>query len=212
MARVKICGVTTVADALRAAELGADAIGLNFFTGSPRFVAPEIVREIVATLPPFVETVGVFVNQGWRDVHYLARKYHLANVQMHGERRETGHDFPLRRIDAFAIRDAHSLDAITEYLEMARERCHRPAAVLVDGYRAGEHGGTGLTAPWQLLTDFRPGVPLILAGGLTPDNVAEAIRTVRPFAVDVASGVEIAPGRKCPEKMKRFIDAARTAG
>jgi phosphoribosylanthranilate isomerase len=211
MTRIKICGVTTLADALLAAELGADAVGLNFYTPSPRFVAPDVVRDIVRELPPFVDTVGVFVNQGWRDVHYTAKKFHLRNVQLHGEHRETGYDFPLRRIDAFPVRDARSLDAIVEYLETARERSQPPAAILVDGYRAGEYGGTGRTAPWQLLADFRPGVPVILAGGLTPDNVAEAVRLVRPYAVDVAGGVEMAPGRKDPEKMRRFIVNARTA-
>jgi phosphoribosylanthranilate isomerase len=211
MTRVKICGVTTLADALLAAELGADAVGLNFYPQSPRFITPDVVREIVQGLPPFVETVGVFVNQSWRDVHYTAKKFHLRNVQLHGDRRETGYDFPLRRIDAFPVRDAHSLDAIAEYLETARERSQPPAAILVDGFRAGEYGGTGQTAPWQLLADFRPGVPVILAGGLTPENVAEAVRIVRPYAVDVAGGVELAPGRKDPEKMRLFIANARTA-
>src|ERR1700733_14734726 len=120
--RIKICGVTTLADALLAAELGADALGLNFYPPSPRFASPELVQAVVRELPPFVETVGVFVNQSWRDVHFTAKKFHLRNVQFHGERRETGYDFPLRRIDAFPVRDAHSLDAIAEYLETARER------------------------------------------------------------------------------------------
>jgi phosphoribosylanthranilate isomerase len=103
------------------------------------------------------------------------------------------------------------LEKINRYLALAGEIGQMPAAVLVDGYAAGLRGGTGRTAPWHLLSDFRPGVPLILAGGLTPDNVAEAVRIVRPYAVDVASGVESVPGRKDPQKMKRFIAAVQEA-
>ncbi len=103
------------------------------------------------------------------------------------------------------------MQEITDYLESCRRRQQLPAAILVDAHVAGQHGGTGQTAPWNLLAGFKPGVPLILAGGLTAENVAEAVRTVRPYAVDVASGVERTAGNKDPEKVRRFIDSARAA-
>ena len=109
------------------------------------------------------------------------------------------------------VRDAGDLENLSAYLERCRARQQLPSAVLVDAHVAGQFGGTGQTAPWDLLADFQPGVPVILAGGLTPDNVATAIRRVRPYAVDVASGVESTPGRKDPEKVRRFIEAARGA-
>jgi phosphoribosylanthranilate isomerase len=109
------------------------------------------------------------------------------------------------------VRDAASLDQITACLDLLRAAGAAPAAILVDAHVPGQYGGTGQTAPWHLLADFQPGVPLILAGGLTPDNVAEAIRIVRPYAVDVASGVESSPGKKDPDKLRRFIDAVRAS-
>ena len=112
-------------------------------------------------------------------------------------------------IPAFAVQDATSLLQITSHLEKWRSLGDVPAAILVDAHVPGQYGGTGQVAPWHLLVDFDPGVPLILAGGLTPENVAEAIRIVRPYAVDVASGVESSPGKKDPDKMRRFIDAVR---
>src|SRR5205814_5109867 len=118
----------------------------------------------------------------------------------------------IRWIPAFSVADAASLTAITTYLDLLASVGAAPAAILVDAHVPGLHGGTGQTAPWQLLADFRPGVPLILAGGLTPENVAEAIRIVRPYAVDVASGVESAPGKKDADKLRRFIEAVHSVG
>ena len=134
----------------------------------------------------------------------------IRTVQMHGDLPETLSSGP-RWIPAFALRDAASLVKITTYLERLQSAGIVPAAVLVDAHFPGQFGGTGQTAPWHLLADFQPGVPVILAGGLTPDNVAEAIRVVRPYAVDVASGVESSPGKKDADKMCRFVDAVRGA-
>jgi phosphoribosylanthranilate isomerase len=211
--RIKICGITSEADAQRAVDLGADAIGLNFYERSPRFVRAETASGIVRLLPPFVEPVGLFVNEPWPEVFRRAQSFPaLRTVQWHGDRPEPCPPSAYRCIPAFQVRDRQGLDEVSRYLD----RCHAldqlPAAVLVDGHLAGEYGGTGQPAPWRLLADFRPGVPLILAGGLTPDNVAEAVRIVRPYAVDVASGVESSPGRKDPEKMRRFIDTVRQMG
>jgi phosphoribosylanthranilate isomerase len=211
--RVKICGVTTPADALAAVEAGADAVGLNFYPPSPRFVDAATASAILRELPPFVEAVGVFVDLSLADiVRQVAALERLRTVQWIGTRRELVGGVPLGVIQGFAVRDQGSLAEVADYLGRCREQGSLPRAVLVDAYVAGQHGGTGRTAPWDLLAAFRPGVPLILAGGLTPDNVAEAVRRVRPYAVDVASGVEAAPGRKDVEKMRRFIANSRLAG
>jgi phosphoribosylanthranilate isomerase len=209
---IKICGVTSATDARQAALLGADAVGLNFFPGSHRYVSPAACRDILRQLPVFVEPVGVFVNEPLRQVFEVLNQLGRVRVfQWHGTQRELSDTFPFPYIPAFPVRDEASLHEISAYLELCRGVGGLPAAVLVDAHVPGQHGGTGRTAPWHLLADFRPGVPLLLAGGLTPENVAEAVRIVRPSGVDVASGVESAPGRKDAEKMRRFIDNALEA-
>jgi phosphoribosylanthranilate isomerase len=135
----------------------------------------------------------------------------IRTFQWHGEDHEVGDPSPFLHIPAFPVHDRQSLVEITRYLALCRDLGHVPAAVLVDAHAPGRYGGTGQTAPWDLLADFRPGVPLILAGGLTPDNVAEAVRIVRPYGVDVASGVEQSPGHKDPDRMRRFVANAREA-
>jgi phosphoribosylanthranilate isomerase len=210
--RIKICGITNEADARQAAQLGADAVGLNFYTQSPRRIDPAMAHFILRALPPFVEPVGIFVDQPLRQVfEQLNQIGGVRTIQWYGDNRELADPFPFRLIAAFPVRDRESLLAITRYLDLCRGLGRLPAAVLVDAHVDGQHGGTGQTVPWRLLADFRPGVPLVLAGGLTPDNVAEAVRLVRPYAVDVASGVEQSPGHKDAEKMRRFIGNAREA-
>ncbi len=210
--RVKICGVTTEADAVLAARLGADAVGLNFYEASPRYVAPEVAGRILRALPPFVDPVGLFVNRPLREVFLALNGLgRIRTFQWHGAARELCDAQPFQMIVAFPVRDGQSLKDMSRYLETAVGLGRAPAAVLVDAHVPGMHGGTGRCAPWDLLAGFRPPVPLILAGGLTPDNVAEAIRVVRPYAVDVASGVENEPGKKDAEKMRRFLDNARAA-
>jgi phosphoribosylanthranilate isomerase len=210
--RIKVCGVTTEQDARQAADLGADAVGLNFYAQSPRHVPPSAVAAILRALPPFVDVVGVFVNQPLCDIVEVVRPlHHVRTVQWHGDHPEPARALPFRFVPAFAVRDLDSLTAIRTYLELCSKAGRVPDAVLVDAHVPGIYGGTGQLAPWHLLADFRPGVPLILAGGLTPDNVAEAVRIVRPYGVDVAGGVESSPGCKDAEKMRRFIANAREA-
>jgi phosphoribosylanthranilate isomerase len=208
--RIKICGITQVDDALLAARLGADAIGLNFCRASKRFIDFERADTILDALPPLVEPVAVVVNASLEALDRLAGQLgKIRTVQWHGD------DPPLlvekwyRFIPAFAVVDSGSLARVKAYLDRARAAGRAPTAIMLDGHAPGHYGGTGQPAPWQLLADFDPGVPVILAGGLTPENVAEAIAIVRPFAVDVASGVESEPGRKDPDKMRRFIEAVR---
>jgi phosphoribosylanthranilate isomerase len=210
--RIKICGVTTAHDARQAALLGADAVGLNFHPGSPRYLDPAAAPDVLRALPVFVEPVGVFVNRTMRQIfEQIQPLQRIRTVQWHGQDREVVDCYPLHYISAFAVRDADSLRGIVRYMETCRGMGRLPSAVLVDAYVRGKHGGTSQTAPWHLLAGFRPGVPMLLAGGLTPDNVADAIRIVQPYGVDVASGVESAPGVKDADKMRAFIDRAREA-
>ena len=201
--RVKICGVTDADDLAMVVAAGADAVGFNFHPESPRYVPPERLTSLMAMLPPFVEPVGVWVSQPFVEVRAsMAPWPRLTTVQMHGEVEAISGAY----IPAFAPRDASDLERIDAYLNECR-----PLAVLIDGHAAGLHGGTGKTAPWELLEGWQPRVPLILAGGLTPENVGEAIRRLRPYAVDVASGVEACPGRKCRDRVRQFMLAVRQA-
>jgi phosphoribosylanthranilate isomerase len=206
--RIKICGVTTPEDVRICADAGADAIGINFHPASPRYVDPKQAPPILNAIPPLMAAVGVFVAQPFRQVCAIAYQLGLRGVQFYGDPREVTDPFPFALIAACRIKDLQSLDEIAAYLKAVPQK---PAAILVDAFVEGEHGGTGKQAPWELLADFKPDVPLILAGGLTPENVGEAIRIVRPTAVDVASGVESAPGKKDPAKVRQFIVSAREA-
>jgi phosphoribosylanthranilate isomerase len=209
--RVKICGITRAADARQAVLLGADAVGLNFYARSQRYITPDVAEEVLRDLPPLVEAVALYVNRPLAEAFAHAHALGLSTVQWHGDDSEPPLRSPLRFIPAFPLSDPDSLRRVSRYLEKCQKVGRLPAAVLVDGHEPGKHGGTGRVAPWELLAGFQPAVPLILAGGLTPHNVAEAVRVVRPYAVDVAGGVESGPGRKDPEKMRRFIDSAREA-
>jgi phosphoribosylanthranilate isomerase len=192
--------------------LGADAIGINFYKPSPRWVDNATAQAILRTLAPFTEPVGVFVNQPLRSVfETLNQLGRIRTIQWHGENREVTNCYPFQMVAGYSVSEERHLDEIHRYLDVCRGLDMLPSAVLVDARVPGQYGGTGRVAPWRLLADFRPGVPVILAGGLTADNVAEAVRVVRPFAVDVASGVEGNPGRKDSEKLRRFIDCAREA-
>lgn len=206
MTRIKICGITTAADAVAASDLGADAVGLNFYAKSPRCVTPTQGRELVSHLGPFVAPVGVFVSDSYEQVRATAGAAGLRTVQTYSARPFRKPYSPMAHIPAFRVKDATDLDTIRQFVAAGR-----PSAVLVDSFVAGEMGGTGHKAPWVLLVGFDPGVPLILAGGLTPDNVADAIRLVKPWGVDVASGVESSPGVKDHGKVRAFVQAVRAA-
>lgn len=207
--RVKICGVTTPADARHAADRGADAVGLNFYPQSPRYLDPQRAAAIVRELPAFTAPVGVFVGRPLRQVCAVAYQLGLRGVQTYDDAPPAEDPFPFAHLPAFRVKDAAGLDHIKRFVETAAAAGRPPAAVLIDSFVPGEMGGTGHRAPWHLLAGFDPGVPLVLAGGLTPENVAEAVAVVRPWGVDVASGVEFAPGRKDPDKVTQFIRAAR---
>jgi phosphoribosylanthranilate isomerase len=211
LVRIKICGVTTPEEARHAAECGADAVGLNFYPKSPRCVAPQQAAAIVRALPSFSAPVGVFVGMPLRQVCAIAYQMGLRAVQTYDDEPPTEETFPFAHVPAFRVKDESGLDRIRRFVDEAKRSGRTPAAVLIDSHVAGQMGGTGHCAPWGILAGFDPGVPLILAGGLTPENVAEAVALVKPWGVDVASGVESAPGRKDLEKVARFIQAARAA-
>ncbi|MEO8601621.1 MAG: phosphoribosylanthranilate isomerase [bacterium] len=200
--KVKICGVTSVADALHAARAGADAIGLNFHPRSPRCLTLDAAAEIAAALPSGVCRVGVFVDLPRQRIAQIAAQVGLDAVQFHGaELPELCSGWDCKTIKAIRVRDAEALLAAGEY---------DVDFLLAEAYVEGQPGGTGQRVPLQWLAGVAP-ERLILAGGLTPDTVAEAVRALRPAGVDVASGVERSPGVKDPEKVERFITNARMA-
>lgn len=206
MIRVKICGITNWPDARAACDAGAAALGFNFYEPSPRAVSPAAAWKILRRLPPFVEPVGVFVNWTPDAVLSLADALQLTSVQLHGE--ETPRDVAAcarrrRVIKAFRVGPGFSLAGLRRY--------SAAAAFLLDAARAGQYGGTGQTTDWSLAGQAARSRRIILAGGLTPENVAEAIRRVRPYAVDVASGVESRPGRKDPGKLRAFFAEVQRA-
>jgi len=206
---IKMWGVTNAPDASRAAELGADAVGLNFYEHSPRHVDEPGSAEILSSLPAEVVACAVFVNESSDFMRQrLQAESRLRVAQWHGDGRPPLAD-RLALMPAFGVRDEKSLADIREYLDLCEEQNMMPAAILVEGDTGESYGGTGRAAPWALLADFEVPVPLILAGGLTPENVAEAIRIVRPDIVDTASGVESSPGQKDAGKMERFVARVR---
>ncbi len=212
--RVKICGITNIQDALLASELGANALGF-VFAESPRKVKPDTAAEIIAELPPFISTVGVFVNHPAREVKAIANYCKLDALQFHGE--ETGsycQQFHQRVIKGFRMRNYTEIeDWIFHENEFEAETLLDPAsnvvAYLVDAYARGQYGGTGIHLKWELVRNLESRKPLILAGGLDHKNVALAIKVVKPFAVDVSSGVELKPGKKDKYKLREFMKVIR---
>jgi phosphoribosylanthranilate isomerase len=206
---IKICGVTNARDACRAADVGVDVVGLNSYERSPRHVDRQNASEILSSLPSEVVPCAVFVNETSGSMRRrLEAEPRLRVAQWHGDGRPPLPE-RLALVPAFAVRDETDLAGVRQYLDMCEENSILPVAILVEGDSGGSYGGTGRAAPWALLADFEVPVPIILAGGLTAENVAEAIRIVRPDIVDVASGVESSPGKKDAAKMERFVAEVR---
>ncbi|MCC6302136.1 MAG: phosphoribosylanthranilate isomerase [Gammaproteobacteria bacterium] len=202
--RVKICGITRNEDALAAAALGADAIGLVFYARSPRRVDVARAAEIAAGLPPFVQAVGLFVDAGAAEIAAVLERVRVDLLQFHGDESPADcRGFGLPYIKAVRMRPG--IDVRAE-----AERYHDARALLLDTYRPGVAGGTGATFSWDEIPP-RPGAHLLLAGGLTPENVNDAIRAVRPYGVDVSGGVEAAKGVKDAARMAAFFAAVRRA-
>ncbi len=201
MVRVKICGLTRREDALHAVTCGADALGFVFFERSPRCVTPEVAQQIIAELPPFVTTVGLFVNEAREAIQEIADFCRLDALQLHGDETPEECRYADRKvIKALRVRDEESLAGVGDF---------PVSALLLDAFVAGRYGGTGHLGNWPLAADVARRHPVVLAGGLEPANVAAAVRAVRPYAVDVSSGVESSPGRKDPGKVAAFIRNAK---
>ena len=215
MFRIKICGITTTEDALLVAGAGADAVGLNFYPKSPRYLQTREARQIVDVLPAAIVKVGLFVNAPLAEICRTFDEAGLDLVQLHGDEppdlvAQLGGNRVAR---AFRLGPS-GWKPVADYLQECRRLGGLPRLTLIDSYSRGIYGGTGEVADWSAvaeypLHDWYP--PLVLAGGLTPDNVAAAIRTVRPSAVDTASGVESSPGRKSEALVRQFVEAARAA-
>ena len=203
MVNIKICGITNLEDALLAAKLGADALGFIFYSKSPRKVEPEIARQIIAQLPPLVAVVGVFVDEAAAVVQELAARAGLDWFELHGqESPDYCRNLGLKVIKGFRIENEDSLRLLAGYQSAAQ-------AMLLDTYKKGQAGGTGEIFDWHLTRKARKYGHIILAGGLNPDNVAQAIKVAGPDAVDAASGTEAAPGKKDPDRLRAFFGAVR---
>lgn len=202
MVRVKICGITNIGDALVAVEYGADALGFVFYRGSPRYVSPDDAKEIIRQLPPFVTAVGVFVDEDIGVIEKTVKHASLSVVQLHGnEPPETC--LKLGRVfKAIRVKDLCDLEPLRKY---------RASAFLLDAYTPDQYGGTGLIFNWDVAVAAKQFGNIILAGGLNPDNIEKAVRWVRPYGVDVSSGVEVEKGKKDHLKLKLFIERAKSA-
>ena len=199
--KVKVCGMTSLKDALVAVEGGADAVGFIFYKKSPRSVTMKTVREIVLELPPFVDTVGVFVDETAEQINKIADYCNLDIIQLHGDESPTFCKKIRRKvIKAFRIKDMQSVKKLSSF---------QVSGFLLDTFSENLHGGTGKVFDWNLALPVKKFGPVIMAGGLTPNNVQQAVRQIRPYGVDVCSGVESEPGIKDHKKVRAFLNNAK---
>lgn len=204
MTRIKICGITCVEDALAAVEAGTDAIGLVFYAPSPRAVTIDQAAQICKALPPFITTVGLFVNASYEEVSTISSKLSLGLLQFHGEESpEYCEQFNQPWIKALRVQPSTNIIEIMQPYNKAQ-------GILLDSYVAGVQGGTGTTFDWSLIPQ-QSDKPIILAGGLTVENVQQAIQIAKPYAVDVSGGVEITKGIKDHNKMRAFINKVKSS-
>ena len=204
MTKIKICGITNLEDALFAADAGADALGFNFYQKSPRYIDPLEAQKIIESLPPLIAVVGVFVNEPEPNrVAEMASQLKLTAIQLHGDESP---DYCAQLSD-WRVTKALRVSSTFRPEHAGR---YNVSAVLLDAYKAGEYGGTGEIFEWDIAIQAKKFAKIILAGGLNPLNVADAVRAVQPFAVDVASGVESSPGKKDRNKVREFVIKAKS--
>jgi len=199
--KVKICGITRLEDAIKAVECGADAIGFVFYEPSPRYISPEIAKEIIYAIPPFIVTVGVFVNEDPSKIKEILAITGINVVQLHGDESPRQCFYWHKVIKAFKIKDKLDIEYIKQY---------KVSAYLLDTYDPKAVGGTGKIFNWEVVKNIKDFGPIILAGGLTPENIIDAINIVKPYAVDVSSGVEKSKGIKDHKKLELFIQRAKS--
>lgn len=204
MLKIKICGITNPEDAFAAVDYGADALGFVFYEKSPRSVTPEIAKTIISSLPPFIASVGVFVDMDNEKLEEITRYTGLDLIQLHGSETPEFCRLSRKAIKAFRVKELSDLEPLKLYKTVP--------AFLLDAFAPDEVGGTGRIFNWEIAIEAKKFGRIILAGGLTPENIEEAINLVQPYAVDVASGVEGEnKGRKDHKKLKLFIERARNA-
>jgi len=201
--RVKICGITTAADARESVAAGADALGFIFVEGTPRYVTPAVATEIIADLPPFVTPVGIFWDHAPGHVKAVAEQCGLRALQFHG-------DEPPEALAQHRLPTIKTIK-VGESDDLSRIEAYRVSAFLLDSPARWSEGEVRLPISWDLARQAARRVPVILSAGLNADNVGEAVRRVRPYGVDVNSGVEARPGKKDPDKVRRFVAAAHAA-
>jgi phosphoribosylanthranilate isomerase len=208
--RIKMCGLTRSKDVEFAVSQGTDALGFIFYKKSPRNVFPDFVREMVSKLPPFVDSVGVFVDRDREEVEEIVEYCGLSHAQLHGKEdfkyceRVERYASPCHVIKAFRVSETTKSADFTPYDDVVH-------GYLLDTYAKGNAGGTGKTFDWNIINRLDLQRPLILAGGLSPENIEEAIKTIRPFGVDVNSGVEVEPGVKDHSKLMELVRLVRVA-
>jgi phosphoribosylanthranilate isomerase len=202
--RVKICGLTNIDDAFAAVEAGADALGFVFYRNSPRVISPQKAADIIIKLPPFITTVGVFVNEAPGKIEEIIALTNLDVVQLHGSEPPEACTFSRRAVKALRVRSLDSLNPLVHYRGYV-------TAFLLDTFSPDVFGGTGKIFNWDIAIYAKQFGDIIIAGGLTPENVAEAVKHVRPYAVDVSSGIESEKRKKDQKKMRLFIEKAKGA-
>jgi len=204
MVKVKICGITNIDDAMAAVDFGADALGFVFHRKSPRYVLPERAASIIKELPPFIQTIGVFADETRENIEAVISGARIDLVQLHGDEPPEMCGLTRRVIKAIRIKSLDSLAPLAEYKRHI-------SGFLLDAYAPDQLGGTGKIFNWDIAVEAKQFGRIILAGGLTPDNVAEAVKYVKPYGVDVSSGVEQKKGKKDLKKVELFIERAKGA-
>ncbi len=204
MTKIKICGITNLDDAMAAVDFGSDALGFVFFRESPRAISPQSAASIIAKLPAFTTTVGVFVDSPLDEIQKIVNVTGIDVIQLHGDEPPESCRLQRKVIKGIRVKSLESLEPLKGYRDLV-------SAFLLDTFAPHMPGGTGQVFNWDIAIEAKNFGRIILAGGLTPENISEAIRRVNPYAVDVSSGVELAKGKKDHQKMRLFIERAKSA-
>lgn len=202
MVKVKICGITNLDDAMAAADFGADALGFVFFKKSLRYISPANAKKIIKKLPPFISTLGIFVNENKKNIEKIVLQTGINIIQLHGDETPKACNLSKPVIKAIRVKSIENLELVSKYKDMV-------SAFLLDTYTPEVFGGSGQIFNWDIAVEAKQFGRVILAGGLTPANIEKAVRLVHPYAVDVSSGVEAEKGKKDHRKMKFFIERAK---